>query len=110
MRPMDVSALFGNALDNAMESVKKLSDREKRLIHLAVYAKKDLLVIRCENYCPEVLKFQDGLPVSTKPEGAYHGYGIKSVRRAAGKYGGAVTVHNGKEWFEINVVIPLKSR
>ena len=56
------------------------------------------------------MKFQDGLPVSTKPEGAYHGYGIKSVRRAAGKYGGAVTVHNGKEWFEINVVIPLKSR
>ncbi len=110
MDVMDLCTIFGNILDNAIECELRVEEREKRLIHLAVYAKKDLLVIRCENYCPEVLKFQDGLPVSTKPEGAYHGYGIKSVRRAAGKYGGAVTVHNGEEWFEINVVIPLKSR
>ena len=110
MDVMDICTIFGNILDNAIECELRVEEREKRLIHLAVYAKKDLLVIRCENYCPEVLKFQDGLPVSTKPEGAYHGYGIKSVRRAAGKYGGAVTVHNGEEWFEINVVIPLKSR
>ena len=110
MDVMDLCTIFGNILDNAIECELRVEEREKRLIHLAVYAKKDLLVIRCENYCPEVLKFQDGLPVSTKPEGAYHGYGIKSVRRAAGKYGGAVTVHNGEEWFEINVVVPLKSR
>ena len=110
MDVMDLCTIFGNILDNAIECELRVEEREKRLIHLAVYAKKDLLVIRCENYCPEVLKFQDGLPVSTKPEGAYHGYGIKSVRRAAGKYGGAVTVHNGEEWFEINVGIPLKSR
>ena len=110
MDVMDLCTIFGNILDNAIECELRVEEREKRLIHLGVYAKKDLLVIRCENYCPEVLKFQDGLPVSTKPEGAYHGYGIKSVRRAAGKYGGAVTVHNGEEWFEINVVIPLKSR
>ncbi len=109
MDVMDLCTIFGNILDNAIECELRVEEREKRLIHLAVYAKKDFLVIRCENYCPEALEFQDGLPVSTKPEGAYHGYGIKSVRRAAGKYGGAVTVHNGEEWFEINVVVPLKN-
>lgn len=109
MDVMDLCTIFGNILDNAIECELRVEEREKRLIHLAVYAKKDFLVIRCENYCPEALEFQDGLPVSTKPEGAYHGYGIKSVRRAAGKYGGAVTVHNGEEWFEIKVVVPLKN-
>lgn len=109
MDVMDLCTIFGNILDNAIECELRVEEREKRLIHLAVYAKKDFLVIHCENYCPEALEFQDGLPVSTKPEGAYHGYGIKSVRRAAGKYGGAVTVHNGEEWFEINVVVPLKN-
>ena len=109
MDVMDLCTIFGNILDNAIECELRVEEREKRLIHLAVYAKKDFLVIHCENYCPEALEFQDGLPVSTKSEGAYHGYGIKSVRRAAGKYGGAVTVHNGEEWFEINVVVPLKN-
>lgn len=109
MDVMDLCTIFGNILDNAIECELRVEEREKRLIHLAVYAKKDFLVIRCENYCPEALEFQDGLPVSTKPEGAYHGYGIKSVRRAAGKYGGAVTIHNGEEWFEIKVVVPLKN-
>lgn len=69
MDVMDLCTIFGNILDNAIECELRVEEREKRLIHLAVYAKKDLLVIRCENYCPEVLKFQDGLPVSTKPEG-----------------------------------------
>ena len=107
MDVMDLCTIFGNILDNAIEYELGVEEQGKRLIHLAVYAKKDFLVIRCENYCPEILKFQDGLPVSTKTDAAYHGYGIKSIRRAAGKYGGAVTVHNAEEWFQIKVVVPL---
>ncbi len=107
MDVMDICTIFGNILDNAIEYELGVEEQGKRLIHLAVYAKKDFLVIRCENYCPEILKFQDGLPVSTKTDAVYHGYGIKSIRRAAGKYGGAVTVHNAEEWFQIKVVVPL---
>lgn len=106
---MDICTIFGNILDNAIECELRVREREKRLIHLVVHTKKDFLLVRCENYCPEVLQFQDGLPVTTKPDTAYHGYGIKSIRRAAGKYGGAVTVHSGGEWFEITVMIPVKS-
>ena len=103
---MDICTIFGNILDNAIECELRVKEREKRLIHLVVHTKKDFLVVRCENYCPETLEFQDGLPVTTKADSAYHGYGIKSIRRAAGKYGGAVTVHSGGEWFEITVIIP----
>lgn len=52
MDVMDICTLFGNALDNAIECELSIPDKEKRLIHLEVYAKKDFLVIRCENYCP----------------------------------------------------------
>lgn len=36
MEDMDISALFGNMLDNAIESVVKIKDRQKRLISLHV--------------------------------------------------------------------------
>lgn len=55
MDVMDISALFGNALDNAIESVKKIPDREKRLIHVAVAKQKGFLRIRVENCYEGVL-------------------------------------------------------
>ena len=106
---MDICTIFGNILDNAIECELGIQDKGKRLIHLAVYAKKDFLVIRCGNYSPKELEFEDGVPVSTKPDKAYHGYGIRSVRHAAEKYGGALTIHNQDGWFEINVMIPLQN-
>lgn len=107
MDVMDICTIFGNILDNAIECELGIQDKSKRLIHLAVYAKRDFLVIRCGNYCPDRLEFENGLPVSTKQDKPYHGYGIKSVRHAADKYGGTVTIHDQNDWFEINTVIPL---
>lgn len=108
MDVMDICTVFGNVLDNAIECQLRIPDRGKRLIHLAVYGKKGFLVIRCGNYCPEAVEFRDGLPVSTKGDSVHHGYGIKSVRHTAEKYGGTVTVHSRDGWFEINVMIPLR--
>lgn len=103
---MDICTIFGNVLDNAIECELRIPDQGKRLIHLAVFGKREFLVIQCENYCREELKFRNGLPVSTKADGAYHGYGIKSVRQAAEKYGGTVTIRHQEEWFRIIVMIP----
>ena len=37
-----------------------------------------------------------------------HGYGIRSVRAAAQKYGGMVTVHCQDNWFVLRVLLPRK--
>ena len=107
MDVMDICSIFGNILDNAIECELTIQNKEKRLIHLAVYTRMDFLVIQCENYCQEKPTFRDGLPVSTKGDGAYHGYGIKSVRYTVSQYGGTLTIHNRDNWFELNIVIPL---
>ena len=91
MEDMDISALFGNILDNAIESVQKLNEQEKRLIHLSVAKQKQFLRIRCENYCEEQLKFENGMPVTTKKDRRFHGFGMKSIKSTAAKYGGSVT-------------------
>ena len=106
---VDICSIFGNLLDNAIECELNIQDKKKRLIHLAVYAKKDFLIIQCGNYCEQILEFQDGIPISTKGDGAYHGFGVKSIRYTAGKYGGTVPIHNQNSWFEMNIVIPVKT-
>lgn len=107
MDVMDICTIFGNALDNAIESVELLSDPEKRLIRLAVCAQNDLLLLRFENYYEAQLNFEDGLPRTTKADRHYHGYGIKSIRYTAEKYGGSVTINTGDNWFRLCVLIPL---
>lgn len=46
MEPMDISTLFGNMIDNAIESVIKIEKKERRLIHLAVVKQKNFLRMR----------------------------------------------------------------
>lgn len=110
MDVMDICTIFGNALDNAIECELKITDKEKRLIHLSVSAKKQFLAISIENYCEEELMMKDGLPLTSKKDHAYHGFGVKSIRHSAQKYGGTLSVSMEKNWFRLLVMIPLPQK
>ena len=75
----DIAAIFGNALDNAIECAAELPV-EKRIISLIGYARQDVMGIHIENYCEDELEFRNGLPVSTKGDDNYHGFGMKSIQ------------------------------
>ena len=107
MDVMDICSVFGNALDNAIECEKKIEDKEKRLIHVSVSAQKAFVLMCFENYYEGELEFLDGLPVTTKQDSDYHGYGIKSIRYTAKKYGGTVTVQTQDSWFLLKVLFPI---
>lgn len=109
MDVMDLSALFGNALDNAIEGVSLLPDTSQRLIHLSVARQKGFVSIRLENRCKESLQVEKGLPRTTKREKGLHGYGLKSIQATVEKYGGSVTVHTANGWFELRILIPVSS-
>lgn len=108
MEDMDISALFGNMLDNAIESVVKIKDRQKRLISIHVIQERKFIRIRTENYCEEDVQFQDGLPVTTKKDKRFHGYGTKSIKKIVEKYGGSVMAGKTDNWFELKILIPMK--
>ena len=108
MEDMDISALFGNMLDNAIESVVKIKDRQKRLISIHVIQERQFIRIRTENYCEEDVQFQDGLPVTTKKDKRFHGYGTKSIKKIEEKYGGSVMAGKTDNWFELKILIPMK--
>jgi len=107
MDPMDISTLFGNILDNAIESVSKIEHKERRLIHVAVAQQKNFLRIRVENCCDQAPKFVDGIPQTTKKDKRYHGFGMRSIENTVKKYGGSVTAQAENGWFELRILIPL---
>ena len=108
MDEMDISTLFGNILDNAIESVSKIEKKERRLIHLAVTKQKGFLRIRVENCYEENLTFENGLPVTTKKDKRHHGFGLKSIKSTVKKYDGSTTIRAENGWFEVRILIPLK--
>lgn len=107
MDVMDICTIFGNALDNAIECVLKIPDKEKRLIHVSVSSRNKLVMIRFENYFEGQLVDKDGMPKTSKEDTFYHGYGLKSIRYSAGKYGGAINVVHKNNWFELQVVVTM---
>ncbi len=110
MKAMDICSIFGNALDNAIESVLRIKDKEKRLIHVTVSQLNGFAMIRIENYYEDILQPNGEDYLSTKQDKKYHGYGIKSIRYTADQYDGAVYINTENNWFDIKIAIPIKTK
>lgn len=102
----DICALFGNAVENAIEAVSRLEDSEARYISFQTRESRGMLVVTIDNCFSGPLEFEDGLPRTTKGETGWHGYGLKSIQRVAEKYDGQATVLVD-EMFHLTILIPL---
>lgn len=108
MDAVDIYTIFGNALDNAIETVSRLEDPEQRIITVMVFSKADMVFLQLENFCNTPLSYADDLPVTSKEnEQGFHGFGLKSIRCTAEKYGGFLTVQNEDGIFLFRVTIPI---
>lgn len=107
MSTLDIYALLGNALDNAIESVSRYADKDKRIISLTISAVGDFLSIQINNYCEDNVVFADGLPVTTKRNKDYHGFGMKSMRHLAKKYGGSMATSIADNMFTLQILLPM---
>ena len=66
IRLVDLYTLLGNAIDNAIESVERISDPEKKVISLSILDQGNMLYIQLENYYEGTLEMQGGLPRTRK--------------------------------------------
>lgn len=108
MSTMDIYAILGNALDNAIECVRKYSDIEKRIISLTIAAQDSFLCIQTNNYIETELEFENGLPVSIKKKNrAYHGFGMKSMKHLTEKYGGTLYTNIENGIFMLQIILPM---
>ncbi len=104
MSEMEIYSLFGNALDNALESCSKVNDPEKRVISLKAVARGNMVVLHVENPFEQALTMVDGIPQTTK-QGFGHGFGLRSIRSIAEKYNGVATVQVADDLFKLTVLM-----
>ncbi len=104
MSEMEIYSLFGNALDNALESCSKVSDPEKRVISLKAAKRADMVVLHVENFFEDSLTMVDGMPQTTK-KGSGHGFGLRSIQHIAEKYDGVVSVQANGDLFKLTVLM-----
>ena len=84
--PDDIYTIFPNALDNAIEACRGLEG--EKVIEFRSRMDKQTVYVTIRNPMAGELKVRGGLPQTGKADKSAHGYGFRSIKKAAAKYGG----------------------
>ena len=104
IEPLDISTIFGNGLDNAIEASERLPV-EQRTILVKTGKIHNFLSIVIQNNCTEESK--PNKKRTTKGSDFLHGFGISNMQKAAGKYDGQLTTKCEKGKFVLKILIPI---
>jgi signal transduction histidine kinase len=108
LRPLDLTAIVGNAMDNAIEASRTLPDPDRRMVRLALFGHDDFVMLRVENTYDGIVQREHGRIVTLK-SGEGHGYGLRNIETAVEAYAGTVTIVDGDEWFSLRLLFPRGS-
>jgi hypothetical protein len=101
----DITAIFANLWDNAIEAVMKLPEAE-RMIKITMVKKNSMLMVQFENnFTGKLLKF--GNTFLTTKGGDHTGSGFGIIRTAAESYGGRVVLNSRAQVFSAMVLFPV---
>jgi len=103
----DIYAIFGNGINNAVEYLGGLEKEADRVFRMFVKRREGFISGHLENPLRGELRLKNGLPVTGKDDGSYHGYGLLSMQTAVKKLGGSITVSGKDGLFTINFLIPI---
>jgi len=104
---IDLYAILGNAIDNAIEAVDKFEEPEKRQIDVTIHRQKNFLVMNFMNPISDKLVFKDDFPITTKKDKKYHGFGLRSISHFVKKYDGVLNISEEDGCFSLKIMIPV---
>lgn len=83
--PDDIYTIFPNALDNAIEACRRVAGERKITVTSNIVG--DIVYVTVTNPVSGELRLKNGLPETTKTDRRRHGYGLRSIKKAAANYG-----------------------
>lgn len=108
VEPADLYALFGNALDNAIEAAEGLRDEAKKQIALTVRQVGEFSSVHLQNYTDRQLVMADGLPLTSKEDKYNHGFGVRSMQRLVEKYSGELIFQQEDDVVDLYLLLPCR--
>lgn len=106
--PVDLYVLFGNALENAIEACRKLTEPDKKQISLSIYRAGGFYAAQLQNYTEREIEMVGDTPVTDKEDKKNHGFGIKSMRLLAEKYDGELHFRQEGDVVELYLLLPCR--
>lgn len=103
MRDIDITTMFANLLDNAIEAATEVKDNS--YIKLEVDKFNDFVVINIENSIKHKVVKKGKRFKTTKKN--HDGLGIENITKAIEGYGGSMIVDYSESEFKVNIVIPI---
>ena len=105
----DISSMVGNLLDNAFEAAKQAKDGKIEFSLYTLDGKN--CVISVINTALTEPKYENEVLVSAKADAKSHGYGVKSIKKTAEKYGGSYSwfYDDKNREFHAMVMLPIPS-
>ena len=104
MSDVELCAVMGNLLDNAVEACAALPEDE-RFIRVYIGRVKGQFYLSVQNSAGKVKK--NGASYITTKQGENHGYGIFRIDRVVNKYGGYVNRQNEQGCFATEIMVKL---
>lgn len=105
MNPLDISSIFGNLFDNAIEACCKIEDGDK-FIDLRMKIQNSLLIISMKNTI-SIQKKRIDYSRTSKEDKLMHGMGIKNIGRSVNRYGGDYSISQENHEFQFYITIPI---
>lgn len=106
----DLYSFFGNILDNAINAVSSMENKDKKCIGVNIHQIEKFIAIKVDNYFSgEIDLSDDGLPL-TKKDKNYHGFGMQSIKMITEKYGGTLNVEIDGDIFTLNIMFPVSKQ
>lgn len=106
----DISSLFNNLLDNAVEAAEKSQDKTISLqISTSISSYHKITII---NSCDTPPNSINGKLITTKRNKTVHGFGTKSINQTIAKYNGEMQYEydNANKLFKMIILIPIEQK
>ncbi len=105
---MELCRILADGLENACDALKKL-EPGKREVSVHMRYRREYLLIRIKNRCPDDLHVAWGGTAPTSKTEPGHGFGLPAIQEAAGRLDGEMFCYTEDGYFILDVMVSRRA-